>query len=599
EEEGRVCYRGVVDLAWSEEEVANQRCGATPGLRIPSVCLSIDVETTRLSPLLGTAVLGSLLRSTPGYELARTRASSGFHSVFSRFHSPVLGCQSVVTPTRDVSQPRGVSGVQSGSACGPSTLWRSEVVVLVASLGAVLLVAISIWVCVPLWLRETACGVAFTDAGLLPVELVEGVLAFSDTCLWLLSAGCWLVVNSGEVLPKLFSVGSSGKPFVVLLVRVSLRTNGALVVLMEVLPGPACIASACCSVLLDGPCCLVVGLRILVKVLPRIALCRFWRRFSPGVFCVHFGPPLCCPYGSMCAIWLGCVLERFSQDSSWRFWWRFSPKFLRVITPVGLCVSPWLGWFVMFSCAQCALPDGGLVSGEVSFLLARGVSAAGAPVALVHCVVPWVAPGACDSTVCCAVCLFVALSMVLNATGWSVASWVPKGKSLGRRPVPPLSLLLPFSLTLRRCSASPSPLVCFPAWRRAVHCVVVSWTLRGARRRWRTDVKGPIGVRSSLWATPGLRIPSVYLSVDVATARHVTISEEALAQSSTTLSRCFASSRYGGVAVHFAIAMGRLCPYDLLIGNVAGYLPAFSDRREVRGESQLESEEGVDSTSPS
>ncbi|MQM03121.1 hypothetical protein Taro_035891 [Colocasia esculenta] len=27
--------------------------------------------------------------------------------------------------------------------------------------------------------------------------------------------------------------------------------------------------------------------------------------------------------------------------------------------------------------------------------------------ALVHCVVPWVAPGACDSTVCCTVCLLV------------------------------------------------------------------------------------------------------------------------------------------------------------------------------------------------
>ncbi|MQL76436.1 hypothetical protein Taro_008826 [Colocasia esculenta] len=31
-----------------------------------------------------------------------------------------------------------------------------------------------------------------------------------DTCLWLLSALCWLVVNSGEVLPEFFSVGSGG-----------------------------------------------------------------------------------------------------------------------------------------------------------------------------------------------------------------------------------------------------------------------------------------------------------------------------------------------------------------------------------------------------
>ncbi|MQM20287.1 hypothetical protein Taro_053304 [Colocasia esculenta] len=27
--------------------------------------------------------------------------------------------------------------------------------------------------------------------------------------------------------------------------------------------------------------------------------------------------------------------------------------------------------------------------------------------ALVHCVLPWVAPSACDSTLCCAVCLIV------------------------------------------------------------------------------------------------------------------------------------------------------------------------------------------------
>ncbi|MQM03693.1 hypothetical protein Taro_036478, partial [Colocasia esculenta] len=31
------------------------------------------------------------------------------------------------------------------------------------------------------------------------------------TCLWLLSAFCWLVVNSSELLPEFFSVGSGGK----------------------------------------------------------------------------------------------------------------------------------------------------------------------------------------------------------------------------------------------------------------------------------------------------------------------------------------------------------------------------------------------------
>ncbi|MQL97602.1 hypothetical protein Taro_030301 [Colocasia esculenta] len=120
-------------------------------------------------------------------------------------------------------------------------------------------------------LREPTCGVAFTSAGLWSTEPVEGVLALldvplllgcvlvgcplvvgvcavlvvfglvclctvgrcallsrhlcskqmlvchiallverCDSYLWLLPALCWLVVNSGEVLPEFFSVGSGG-----------------------------------------------------------------------------------------------------------------------------------------------------------------------------------------------------------------------------------------------------------------------------------------------------------------------------------------------------------------------------------------------------
>ncbi|MQM08000.1 hypothetical protein Taro_040847 [Colocasia esculenta] len=62
--------------------------------------------------------------------LVQTRASGGFRSVFSQFRSPVLGCQSVVAPTCMDSRPCSVSGVRSSSACGPSTLWRSEVAML-------------------------------------------------------------------------------------------------------------------------------------------------------------------------------------------------------------------------------------------------------------------------------------------------------------------------------------------------------------------------------------------------------------------------------------------------------------------------------------
>ncbi|MQM14642.1 hypothetical protein Taro_047576 [Colocasia esculenta] len=142
-------------------------------------------------------------------------------------------------------------------------------------------------------------------------------------------------------LVALCSGGGFPELFVVVLVSVSLRTvsrsfllllcssefevcgwfgwcilegfsqSGALVVLVEVLPRPACVAS---TVLLAAVFSLMVrvvwsfGLCILVNVLPRIALCRFWWRFFPGVLHVYFGPPLCCSCGLKCAVWLGRIL---------------------------------------------------------------------------------------------------------------------------------------------------------------------------------------------------------------------------------------------------------------------------------------------------
>ncbi|MQM10525.1 hypothetical protein Taro_043417 [Colocasia esculenta] len=142
-------------------------------------------------------------------------------------------------------------------------------------------------------LREPTCGVAFTGAGLWSMEPVEGVLALlavpllwvgvdrakqmlvcrvaplvkqCDTCLWLLPALGWLVVNFGKVFPEFFSAGSGRSEFevsIVWLVVVALPSrlrciawlpcvlvrfprivgccpgeNGALVVLVEVLPEP-------------------------------------------------------------------------------------------------------------------------------------------------------------------------------------------------------------------------------------------------------------------------------------------------------------------------------------------------------------------------
>ncbi|MQL76480.1 hypothetical protein Taro_008885, partial [Colocasia esculenta] len=105
--------------------------------------------------------------------------------------------------------------------------------------------------------------------------------------------------------------------------------SGALVVLVEVLPGPACVASAVLLVAVFSLMVFVLwswGLCILVKVLPRIALCRFWWTFFPGVLCVRFGPLLSCPCDSKCAVWLGRILVRFSQDGSWRFLVEVLPK---------------------------------------------------------------------------------------------------------------------------------------------------------------------------------------------------------------------------------------------------------------------------------
>ncbi|MQM09130.1 hypothetical protein Taro_041995, partial [Colocasia esculenta] len=49
-----------------------------------------------------------------------------------------------------------------------------------------------IWVCVPLWLREPACGVAFTSVGLFPVELVEALRHLPMVVVSLVLAGCEL-----------------------------------------------------------------------------------------------------------------------------------------------------------------------------------------------------------------------------------------------------------------------------------------------------------------------------------------------------------------------------------------------------------------------
>ncbi|MQM19235.1 hypothetical protein Taro_052235 [Colocasia esculenta] len=291
-------------------------------------------------------------------------------------------------------------------------------------------------VCVPLWLKGPACGVAFTGAGLLPVELVEGVLALLVVPLLLGAASgfevcCWfgwcVLVGFPRTVPWWFWWRFSQDRLALLLL--------------------AGVFSLMVRVGWSFRFC------VLVKVPPRITLCRFWQRFFPGVFCARFGPPLCCPCGSKCAIWLGCILVRFSQDVSGRFWWRFSLK-LPCVCFGGRCslslyrdelsLLPLCWWdFVcprgrvvyFVSHALRALADGGmhrvLVLECFDFVLSE---------ASVHCVVPWVALGACESTMCCAVCLIVSFvcrfTTSLSVGGVGLSTFGTLGASLSLVVVP-------------------------------------------------------------------------------------------------------------------------------------------------------------------
>ncbi|MQL95057.1 hypothetical protein Taro_027724 [Colocasia esculenta] len=80
--------------------------------------------------------------------------------------------------------------------------------------------------------------------------------------------------------------------------------------------------------------CCPFGLCILVKVLPRIAPCHFWRRFFLGVLSVCFGLPLCCPCDLKCVVWLSYVLVGNSLSQEFvveRSWWRFVHRALLAV----------------------------------------------------------------------------------------------------------------------------------------------------------------------------------------------------------------------------------------------------------------------------
>ncbi|MQM06064.1 hypothetical protein Taro_038884, partial [Colocasia esculenta] len=80
---------------------------------------------------------------------------------------------------------------------------------LVVGVCTVLVVCLASRACAPLCAMLCSVGV-FARAKQMLVCHVAPLVERCYTCLWLLSALCWLVVNSGELLPEFFSVGSGG-----------------------------------------------------------------------------------------------------------------------------------------------------------------------------------------------------------------------------------------------------------------------------------------------------------------------------------------------------------------------------------------------------
>ncbi|MQL72512.1 hypothetical protein Taro_004836, partial [Colocasia esculenta] len=284
-------------------------------------------------------------------------------------------------------------------------------------------------------LREPTCGVAFTGARLWSAEPVEGVLALLT-----------LVVNSGEVFSEFFSAGfwwnggflslwdyffevhrllslCSGDGFPE---RFAVVLNGAFVVLVKVLPEPVCVASAVYCIISVGR---LFGLRSAVIVAGwTVLVAVFLGVVDQGVVPLTVG--LAVVLTRHCSV---CVL--------------LVPQLcLEVLVAVGRVALPTCGggggalvpsvglesFQAVGAVAYCTLSVFSFSMLRVScrefFLLAYVVSAVGATMlhpaefwclwwhpllvlewfvfvpsgALVHSVVPWVAPGAGVSTVCSA-----------------------------------------------------------------------------------------------------------------------------------------------------------------------------------------------------
>ncbi|MQM22007.1 hypothetical protein Taro_055054 [Colocasia esculenta] len=171
-----------------------------------------------------------------------------------------------------------------------------------------------------------------------------------------------------------------------------------------------------------------------LAVLPRITLCSFWRRFFPGVLCVRLGPPLCCPYGSKCAVGLDCVL----------FAWHCRMRCYALGRASGFCIGQVALLFVseFLGCA----------SGTSCVLVVQAI-----------CFIPYAWPGLTNGGLVSAVGVWLAVLLVeVSILCWDFPSYMWK------RLVVCVSFLC-FSLVARGGDA---PLWCCVA---RVHIVATFW----------------------------------------------------------------------------------------------------------------------------
>ncbi|MQL96445.1 hypothetical protein Taro_029119, partial [Colocasia esculenta] len=185
-------------------------------------------------------------------------------------------------------------GVQGGSASGPSTLWRSEVAVLVACGFP------ARFVC----MLQEGCSCCYVSCSASEVtRCVRAVVArlAVDSLAVVFPCGGHLQASPGAVLLIIFIA------FGCVCVAMAERAYVCL-------PLTGCKLKLRCIAWL--PCGLGLRYAVVLAGAFWIALCRFWRRFFLGVLCARFGLSLCCPYDSKCVVWLGYVLVRFSQDVS-------------------------------------------------------------------------------------------------------------------------------------------------------------------------------------------------------------------------------------------------------------------------------------------